>query len=99
MYIITMIVCLFYLFIFSKWDEHIREKRIKRNEQTKELERIFKKLDDDLDKIGRDIFGKDYASGKISKPSKPKYRMKEVDEDEDLLYLTSSGDFDEAFKL
>ena len=31
--------------------------------------------------------------------SKPKYRMKEVTAEEDELFLTDAGDFDEAFRL
>ena len=90
MYIITILVCLFYLFISTKWDRAIREKQNKRNEQTKALERIFKKLDDDLDRIGREMFGDDYKSGiiskdrygdKIKKKSKTKYKKKKIDED------------------
>lgn len=31
--------------------------------------------------------------------SKPKYRMKEVRPEDDELFLTDAGDFDEAFRL
>lgn len=37
--------------------------------------------------------------GKSSCDSKPKYRMKEVSSEDEELFLTDLGDFDEAFKL
>lgn len=36
---------------------------------------------------------------RIQKRTKPKYRMKEVRPEDDELFMTDLGDFDEAFKL
>lgn len=35
----------------------------------------------------------------VAKRTKPKYRMKEVRPEDDELFMTDLGDFDEAFKL
>lgn len=39
------------------------------------------------------------STTRIQKRTKPKYRMKEVRPEDDELFMTDLGDFDEAFKL